>query len=73
MKDQQCDILIIGSGAGGATVGSELAEAGFDVLIAEEGMSVPSEQVPTELSKSFKNVAHGWHEFSTWKTWGGIC
>lgn len=32
-----CDVCIIGSGAGGATVAAELAEAGFDVLVVEEG------------------------------------
>lgn len=32
-----CDVVIIGSGAGGATVAAELSEAGFDVLVLEEG------------------------------------
>lgn len=32
-----CDVVVIGSGAGGATVAAELAEAGFDVLVVEEG------------------------------------
>jgi len=32
-----CDVLIIGSGPGGATTAAALAEAGRDVLIAEEG------------------------------------
>lgn len=32
-----CDVLIIGSGAGGATTAATLAEAGHDVLIVEEG------------------------------------
>ena len=31
------DVLVIGSGAGGATTAAVLAEAGFDVLIVEEG------------------------------------
>ena len=31
------EVLVIGSGAGGATTASVLAEAGFDVLIVEEG------------------------------------
>lgn len=33
----EADILIIGSGAGGATTAAVLAEAGFDVLVVEEG------------------------------------
>jgi choline dehydrogenase-like flavoprotein len=32
-----CDVVVVGSGAGGATLGAELAEAGFDVIILEEG------------------------------------
>jgi choline dehydrogenase-like flavoprotein len=33
----EADVLIIGSGAGGATTAAVLAEAGFDVLVVEEG------------------------------------
>ena len=38
-KDQtfDCDIVIVGTGAGGAVVGAELAEAGHDVVFVEEG------------------------------------
>lgn len=32
-----CEVLIVGSGAGGATTAAVLAEAGLDVLIVEEG------------------------------------
>jgi choline dehydrogenase-like flavoprotein len=38
-----CDAVIVGSGAGGATVAHELAEAGLDVVIVEEGPSVSRE------------------------------
>lgn len=37
-------VLVIGSGAGGATVAATLAEAGLDVLIVEEGPQVPPTQ-----------------------------
>ena len=33
----EAEVLIVGSGAGGATTGALLAEAGFDVLVVEEG------------------------------------
>lgn len=36
----ECDVLIVGSGAGGAPTAALLAEAGFDVLVAEEGPMV---------------------------------
>lgn len=32
-----CDVVIVGTGAGGATLGAELAEAGFEVVLLEEG------------------------------------
>jgi choline dehydrogenase-like flavoprotein len=32
-----CDVVIVGSGAGGATMAAELAEAGLDVVMVEEG------------------------------------
>jgi choline dehydrogenase-like flavoprotein len=33
----ECDVVIAGSGAGGATVAAELAAAGLDVILVEEG------------------------------------
>ena len=35
--DYRCDVLVIGSGAGGAPTAALLAEAGLDVIVAEEG------------------------------------
>jgi choline dehydrogenase-like flavoprotein len=33
----ECEVVIVGSGAGGATMAAELAEAGVDVVVVEEG------------------------------------
>ena len=33
----ECDVVVIGTGAGGAVVGRELSEAGFAVVFVEEG------------------------------------
>lgn len=40
-----CDILVVGSGAGGAPTAAILAEAGFDVLVVEEGPWIEQDSV----------------------------
>jgi choline dehydrogenase-like flavoprotein len=39
----ECGAVVVGSGAGGATVAAELAEAGVDVIVLEEGGYHPTE------------------------------
>ncbi|MFQ5595999.1 MAG: GMC family oxidoreductase N-terminal domain-containing protein, partial [Anaerolineae bacterium] len=41
--DDEADVVIVGSGAGGATVAAELAEAGLSVIVVEEGGPVTRE------------------------------
>jgi choline dehydrogenase-like flavoprotein len=42
--DLDADVLVIGSGAAGAVVAAELAEAGQDVVVLEEGVHIPPER-----------------------------
>ena len=39
-----CDVVVIGSGAAGAVIAAELAEAGQDVVVLEEGPHVSPER-----------------------------
>ena len=49
-----CDVVIVGSGAGGAVVAAELAEAGLDVIVLEEGGYHPTEEFTAETSKMIR-------------------
>jgi choline dehydrogenase-like flavoprotein len=50
----ECDAVVIGSGAGGAVVAAELAEAGWSVIVLEEGPHIPTEQFTTDAMRSFR-------------------
>jgi len=55
-----CDVLVVGSGAGGATTAAILAEAGHDVLILEEGPWVEQGEVrPFSLAQMDKQYRAG--------------
>ena len=45
------DVVIVGSGAGGATMAAELAEAGLDVVVLEEGGYYTTRDFTAESSK----------------------
>jgi choline dehydrogenase-like flavoprotein len=46
------DVVVVGTGAGGAVVGTELAEAGYDVLFVEEGGYHPTSSFNPYLTES---------------------
>jgi choline dehydrogenase-like flavoprotein len=56
----ECEVLVVGSGAGGATTAALLAEAGCDVLIVEEGSWVEQgDVVPFSLDQMDRQYRSG--------------
>jgi choline dehydrogenase-like flavoprotein len=47
-EGEECDVAIVGSGAGGAAAAATLAEAGLDVLVLESGPYVDRATYPTD-------------------------
>lgn len=54
-----CDVLIIGAGAGGATLADKLTAAGRDVVLLEEGPYVPAAFAPTSVPDGLKRLWRG--------------
>ncbi|MCC6898141.1 MAG: GMC family oxidoreductase [Polyangiaceae bacterium] len=54
--EDAADVVIIGTGAAGATAARVLTEAGLDVVLIEEGAHVGPEQLRSDMWSSFKHV-----------------
>ena len=50
------DVIVIGSGAGGAVVAYEMAKAGRDVLIIEAGPYVPSSEFTEDFTEAMDTL-----------------
>ena len=55
-----CDVVVVGSGAGGATIATELALAGQRVIVLEEGDHVPGDELGA-MTQS-QSLRHVWRE-----------
>ncbi len=47
-EGEECDVVIVGSGAGGAAAAATLAEAGLDVIVLEAGQSYTRDTYPAD-------------------------
>jgi choline dehydrogenase-like flavoprotein len=51
-----CSVTIVGSGAGGATMAAELAGAGVDVVVLEEGGYHPTESFTAQTGRALRTL-----------------
>jgi choline dehydrogenase-like flavoprotein len=56
LADLTCDVVVVGSGAGGAVVAAELAEAGFSVIVLEEGGHHPSHEFTSDTAEMVRTL-----------------
>ncbi|MEE4251178.1 MAG: GMC family oxidoreductase [Alcanivoracaceae bacterium] len=54
--EMRADVVVIGSGAGGAVAAYELARKGLDVLILEAGPYVPSSEFSEDFNESLERL-----------------
>lgn len=54
------DVVIVGTGIGGATLGRQLASRGLRVLFLEKGRQVGADPGPTDLRTAESRLACGW-------------
>ncbi|KAL1919477.1 uncharacterized protein VTP21DRAFT_2170 [Calcarisporiella thermophila] len=76
----ECDVVVVGSGAGGGVVAAELAKAGKSVIVIEKGEYVHQSELSLVESDAFERMYEGGGPLSTidgslfqlqGSTWGG--
>jgi choline dehydrogenase-like flavoprotein len=55
-EGEECDVVVIGSGAGGAVAATTLAEAGLDVLVLEAGAHYDRDSYPRDQLDSVRSL-----------------
>jgi choline dehydrogenase-like flavoprotein len=53
---EECDVVIVGSGAGGAAAATVLAEAGLDVIVLEAGAHYDRDTYPTNQLEAITSI-----------------
>lgn len=65
---ERCDVVIVGSGAGGAVGAATLAERGLNVIVVEEGAQVSAEQ--DFVGPPFERFQRFCRDNATTQAWG---
>jgi choline dehydrogenase-like flavoprotein len=58
-EGEECDVVIVGSGAGGAVAAATLAEAGLDVLVLEAGPHHDRDSYPRDQLEAIQGLYRG--------------
>ncbi len=66
---EECDVCVIGSGAGGAVVAKEISEKGFNVVLLEEGGNHPQKKLN---SKPLDSLTKMWRDGGLTGTLGKV-
>jgi len=56
-KNLDCEVLVIGSGAGGSTIAETLTDQGFEVLMVEEG---PNTNIENKIEGTVDSFSYQW-------------
>jgi choline dehydrogenase-like flavoprotein len=56
VEEHEADVVVVGTGAGGAACGAELAEAGFRVIFVEEGAYHPTSSFNPYVTESIPRM-----------------